>query len=92
MKSILLLALTASAWAADAQHGSTVVQDQSCLECHTVNAQGSGHEANATAPDLACEFRLRLYALGLRQRVVESHSRHVERNLSEACDEGPLES
>jgi len=53
MKSILLLTLTASAWAADAQHGSTVVHDQGCLDCHTVNAQGSGHEANATAPDLA---------------------------------------
>ena len=53
MKRIFLLALTACAWAADAQHGATVVQDQSCLECHTVNAQGSGHEANAIAPDLA---------------------------------------
>jgi cytochrome c2 len=53
MKRVLLFALTASAWAGDAQHGSTVVQEQSCLECHTVNAQGIGHEANATAPDLA---------------------------------------
>ena len=53
MKRILLFTLTACAWAGDAQHGAIVVQDQSCLECHTVNAQGSGHEANATAPDLA---------------------------------------
>ena len=53
MKNICFLALTACAWASDAQHGSTVVRDQSCLECHTVNAQGVGHEANATAPDLA---------------------------------------
>ena len=53
MKTILFVVLTGCAWAIDAQHGSTVVQDQSCLECHTVNAQGSSHEANATAPDLA---------------------------------------
>ena len=53
MKKFLLLALTAYAWAGDVQHGSTVVRDQGCLECHTVNAQGSGHEANATAPDFA---------------------------------------
>jgi cytochrome c2 len=48
-----LTAWTSCVWAGDAQHGSAVVQDQSCLECHTVNAQGVGHEANATAPDLA---------------------------------------
>jgi mono/diheme cytochrome c family protein len=53
MKTILICALTASAWAGDGQHGAAVVQDQGCLECHTVNGQGSGHEANATAPDLA---------------------------------------
>jgi len=53
MKRILLFASTACAWAGDAQHGAIVVQDQSCLECHTVNSQGAGHEANATAPDLA---------------------------------------
>jgi len=53
MKPLLLLALTACVWAGDAQHGSVVVQEQSCLECHTVNAVGAGHEANATAPELA---------------------------------------
>ena len=56
MKHVFVLALTAwtsCVWAGDAQHGWAVVQDQSCLECHTVNAQGAGHEANATAPDLA---------------------------------------
>jgi len=53
MKPVVFLALTACAWAGDAQHGSAVVQEQGCLECHTVNAEGIGHEANATAPDLA---------------------------------------
>jgi len=53
MKLVLLLGLSACLWAGDAQHGSTVIQDQLCLECHTVNAQGVGHEANATAPELA---------------------------------------
>jgi mono/diheme cytochrome c family protein len=29
------------------------LEDQSCLQCHTVRGQGSGHEANQIAPDLA---------------------------------------
>jgi mono/diheme cytochrome c family protein len=53
VKRVLLLTFTACLWAGDAQHGAVLVQDQNCLECHTVNAQGAGHEANATAPDLA---------------------------------------
>jgi mono/diheme cytochrome c family protein len=53
MKKPLLLTLSVCAWAADAPHGSSVLRDQSCMECHTVNAEGAGHEANATAPDLA---------------------------------------
>jgi mono/diheme cytochrome c family protein len=45
MKQLLLFAFTACVWAGDTQHGSAVVDEQSCLECHTIN--------DATAPDLA---------------------------------------
>jgi mono/diheme cytochrome c family protein len=53
MKKVLLVSLAVCAWAGDAQRGSVVVDEQGCLECHTVNRQGIGHEANATASDLA---------------------------------------
>jgi hypothetical protein len=55
MKRVFVLALTGWAslgWAGDAQHGAAVVERQGYLEWLTVNAQGVGHEANATAPDL----------------------------------------
>lgn len=52
MKELVFLVVAACAWAADAQRGAAVLEQQNCLECHTVNAQGIGHEANATAPDL----------------------------------------
>lgn len=58
MKELLLLSLAACVWAGDARRGSTVLDEQSCLECHTLNAQGIGHEANATAPDLGLPSRL----------------------------------
>jgi mono/diheme cytochrome c family protein len=52
VKKLFFLSLAACVWAGDAQRGSIVLDQQGCLECHTVNGQGVGHEANATAPDL----------------------------------------
>jgi mono/diheme cytochrome c family protein len=55
VKSLLITILSSSVClcAAGAQHGAVVLEQQGCLECHTVGGQGIGHEANATAPDLA---------------------------------------
>lgn len=52
MKSVLLLSFALSAWAGDAQRGMMALENQACLDCHTVRGQGSGHEPNATAPEL----------------------------------------
>jgi len=53
---LLLLALFVTpatcVWGVDARHGSTVVDEQGCLECHTVRGAGVGHEATRTAPEL----------------------------------------
>lgn len=54
MKEICFLTLAVCAWAGDAQRGSIILSDQGCLECHTVNREGAGHEVTGTAaPDLA---------------------------------------
>jgi len=45
-------ASTICIWAGDARHGSMVVDEQNCLECHSVRGAGVGHEPARTAPEL----------------------------------------
>lgn len=49
---LLLTAAAAAVCAADAKHGAVALESQSCLECHTVQGQGSGHEPNPAALEL----------------------------------------
>jgi mono/diheme cytochrome c family protein len=49
---LVLTATAAAVWAADAKNGAVVLENQSCLECHTVQGQGSGHEPNPVAVEL----------------------------------------
>lgn len=51
----IVASATAGSWAGDAQRGAAVLSREQCLECHTVNGQGMGHEppVGTRAPDLA---------------------------------------
>ena len=53
--AVLVACATADAWAGDARQGAAVLSREQCLECHTVNGQGMGHEAplGTRAPDFA---------------------------------------
>jgi mono/diheme cytochrome c family protein len=42
--------------AGDPDHGRFIVQNQGCLECHTVNAAGASHESIFPAKDLAARL------------------------------------
>ena len=50
---ITILACALTVKAGDPDHGRIVVQNQACLECHTVNGIGAGHESLRPATDLA---------------------------------------
>ena len=39
MKELIFLILAACAWAGDAQHGATVLEEQNCLECNRERAR-----------------------------------------------------
>ncbi len=39
-------------WAADAQHGAFVLEQQGCQRCHAIRGQGLGHEPPQTGRDL----------------------------------------
>jgi cytochrome c551/c552 len=49
----LLLGLATAVWAGDANRGAALLQNEGCLQCHSVNGAGVGHEASNDAPDLA---------------------------------------
>ena len=49
---LILAALPACVWAADVRNGAKVLEDQDCLQCHTVRQQGLGHEPARIGPDL----------------------------------------
>ena len=51
-RALLLTAAAATLWAADAQNGAVILDTQRCLECHAVQGQGLGHEANPNAVEL----------------------------------------
>src|ERR1041385_8786378 len=48
----ILAAVPACLWAADANHGATVLQEQNCLQCHTVRQESLGHEPDRAGRDL----------------------------------------
>ena len=54
MRRFLWVVLAASPlWAADPNRGADLIRNEGCLNCHTVNSAGAGHEGNFTGPDLA---------------------------------------
>jgi cytochrome c551/c552 len=54
MKRILFITLCiVPLWAADPNRGGDLIRREGCLNCHTVNSDGAGHEGNFTGPDLA---------------------------------------
>jgi len=53
---LLGIGVAATLTAADAERGAQLVADQGCLECHTVRAQGAGHEPSGIAGDLGGEL------------------------------------
>ena len=50
---ILTVGFATSLWAGDANRGAALIQNEGCLQCHSVNGAGAGHEASNDAPDLA---------------------------------------
>jgi len=40
---VTIFAITAYAWAPDAQHGAAVLKEQNCLACHTLDAGGASY-------------------------------------------------
>lgn len=53
---LLLLVCACAAWAADTNRGALLLEDAECLECHTIRAQGAGHEPSEIAPELGAKL------------------------------------
>jgi mono/diheme cytochrome c family protein len=68
-------------WAGDAQHGSMVVDEQNCLECHTVRGAGVGHEPARTAPELG-EGLVSTYTASSLASVLWNHTPAMWAELS----------
>ena len=65
LRLTFVLFSAASAWGADAYKGALVLENQGCLECHTVRGQGIGHEAIQPAPDLGGRLATKYTAAAL---------------------------
>jgi len=65
LRLTLFLLTAASTWGADAYRGMQVLENQGCLECHTVRRQGIGHEAIQPAPDLGGRLAAKYTAAAL---------------------------
>lgn len=66
---VYILAAAATVWAADAEKGRAVLENQGCLHCHTVRFEGAGHEAPKPAGDLGGRLAERYTATSLAAAV-----------------------
>ncbi len=76
-----LIAAGCSVWAADAGRGGMLLEDAACLECHTVHAQGAGHEPSGVAPELGADL-LRTYTAPALASAVWNHTPAMLAELS----------
>jgi mono/diheme cytochrome c family protein len=79
--SLLGLALVQAAMAGNPDRGQAVVQNQGCLECHTVNAAGASHESILPAPDLASRLAS-TYTPAALASAVWNHTPQMWRDLT----------
>ncbi len=64
-RALFCFSVAVTLFAADSERGALLVRDEGCLECHSVQGQGAGHEASGIAPDLANEIAARYTAPAL---------------------------